>query len=521
MAGGSGETSATASSTDQIHAGDDRTTGPRPALGDEGTVSSHRGSAEGAGLGTRLAATYDRFRRLGSTRSVVYAAVVAIGVLAAGLVLTVALALVSWALDHAPGTTSADAARLGLQGWYLAHGAELDVAWGTLSVPPLVLSLLMLYLLYRAGRQLARRDGVPTLASAAEAVAALSVTYVVAAVFLSGLAQTASVRVDPVSLMLQTGAYAALAAGLGVLVESGLGHRLLNRLPGPAHAYARGGLAGVMVLVAGSALAVVASLVLHSGQVAALTRAVTTETAGGWVIAVLAALYLPNAVVSAVAFTTGAGFSLGTGTTVSLTTISVGPLPAFPLFAALPDGEGGSLTGWLSAVVPVLAAVAAAVVFVRSLDLDERRVPTALAGVVGIAGTTALLTAGLALLAAGSLGDGRLVHVGPVAWRTGLYAGAVLGLLSGLTIAVLLARGLVTGVARRGTRFDRAERQALAAIDEEEVVAAVIDDDADDVEAEDVEADGVEADAVAADEVEARHQRGGRSAKDTAYRRAG
>ena len=91
---------------------------------------------------------------------------------------------------------------------------------------------------------------------------------------------------------------------------------------------------------------------------------------------------------------------------VSPTAVVLGPLPMFPLLAALPDnGTPAAWTVWLMAVPPLLAALAAA--------RAQRRHPTirweegALRGCTG--GVLAGVVVGiLANLAGGAVGPGRM-----------------------------------------------------------------------------------------------------------------
>lgn len=411
------------------------------------------------------------FAALGNTRSVLWGAVAGVGAVVAGGLITVALAIIAWSLNHASGETATDAARLGVQGWFLSHGARIDVPWGVLSLAPLAITALVLYFLYRAGKQVARAGDVTTFVGAAEALVALVVGYVCAAVLLTSVATTVSAQVQPGSAALTTGITSAIGAGLGILVESGLGHRLINSLPGPGHAFVRAGIAAALTLIAASSLAVSISLVAHAGELSALTAAITPDTLGGWVILLLSVLYLPNAAVYGVAMTTGAGFSLGSSTSVSMTSVTHGELPAFPLLAALPDGAGGDLLTWLGALGPIAAGIAAAVVFVRCLDVDER---DALSLAVGIAGTSivaGLLAGGLTVLGTGAMGKGQLALVGAVGWQVGAATAACIAVIGGISITVVLAKGIVQSRPVRTPIASSVSSSTELVIDPEEEVA--------------------------------------------------
>jgi hypothetical protein len=125
----------------------------------------------------------------------------------------------------------------------------------------------------------------------------------------------------------------------------------------------------------------------------------------------LTATLLPNATIFSAAYLLGPGFAVGTGTVVSPALVSLGPVPMFPLLAALPDdGPTPIWTAYLVALPPLVAAVAAA--------RAQRRLPTLrwLEGAVrGCAGgvLAGVLLAVLAAVSGGAVGPGRMREVGP------------------------------------------------------------------------------------------------------------
>src|SRR3546814_11092751 len=91
------------------------------------------------------------------------------------------------------------------------------------------------------------------------------------------------------------------------------------------------------------------------------------DVGDGVIFCLVMLVLVPNAMVFSASFLLGPGFTVGTGTLVSPATVAIGPVPMFPMLAALP--ENGPTPGWMPAllVVPVLPAAVA----VRS---EERRV---------------------------------------------------------------------------------------------------------------------------------------------------
>jgi hypothetical protein len=149
----------------------------------------------------------------------------------------------------------------------------------------------------------------------------------------------------------------------------------------------------------------------------------------------LTATVAPNAVVFSASYLLGPGFTVGVNTLVSPAAVSLGPLPMFPLLAALPDN--GPTPAW-TAFLLVLAPLAAAAAVARS----QRRHPTlrwdlgALRGCVGgvLAG---VLLGVLAAVSGGSVGPGRMRDVGPFASDVMVHAITAFG-IGGLVGGVLM-----------------------------------------------------------------------------------
>src|SRR3546814_8682633 len=150
------------------------------------------------------------------------------------------------------------------------------------------------------------------------------------------------------------------------------------------------------------------------------------DVGDGFIVGLVMLVLVPNAMVFSASFLLGPGFTVGTGTLVSPATVAIGPVPMFPMLAALP--ENGPTPGWMPAllVVPVLTAAVAVFAFQRHdpvLGWDEG----ALRGVVG--GVLASLGLGiLAALAGGAVGPGRMAEVGPLAGEVVFHAMVSLGI---------------------------------------------------------------------------------------------
>jgi hypothetical protein len=149
----------------------------------------------------------------------------------------------------------------------------------------------------------------------------------------------------------------------------------------------------------------------------------------------LTATVIPNAVVFSGSYLLGPGFTVGLNTIVSPAAVTIGPLPMFPLLAALPDtGATPGWTAWLMGLPLLVAATAAA--------RAQRRMPTlrwdegAIRGCAG--GVAAGIVFGfLAGVAGGAVGPGRMRDVGPLAFDVlvhAITAFGIGGLIGGLAM---------------------------------------------------------------------------------------
>jgi hypothetical protein len=118
----------------------------------------------------------------------------------------------------------------------------------------------------------------------------------------------------------------------------------------------------------------------------------------------------PNAALLGAAYLLGPGFAVGTGTLVSPSIVVLGPVPAFPLLAALPAQGPGRVWATGLVGVPVLLAALAAVMVVRRHPAPGYETGALRGLASGVLG--GVLLTGLVRLAGGSVGPGRMSHVG-------------------------------------------------------------------------------------------------------------
>jgi hypothetical protein len=187
-------------------------------------------------------------------------------------------------------------------------------------------------------------------------------------------------------------------------------------------------------------------LAVHFSRVTSMLELLDAGVVGSVVLFAICLMLLPNVLLYVVSFLAGPGFTLGVGTSIAPTGVTVGNLPALPLLAAVPaDGATPSYLLVLTAVVPLVAgAVAGLIVARRGIAAEDSE---ALGwDAFALRGGMAALLAGVALLvlmvlAGGAAGPGRMAEVGvPGALPAAgvLVAGMAIG--AAITAAVVAAR---------------------------------------------------------------------------------
>ncbi|HEY2552864.1 MAG TPA: DUF6350 family protein [Streptosporangiaceae bacterium] len=393
-------------------------------------------------VGARRSAQPDGERPAGAGRPLVVTG--AIGAAAAagtGLAVLTMLVLVGWiAAPHAAvrltglGGVLRAAAAIWLVGHHVAvtlHGA------GHIGLLPLGLVLLPGALLWRAGRWVVRAGAVERLAHVGYAALALAAPYALVAGALAVASQSAPVAPSLPQAVLSAFLLALVAGGLGGARALAPWRELTALLPARLRSVIAATTGALAVLGAGGALLAAGSLAVHLGGFSDVNRMLQPGLIGAGLLLITQLGYLPNAVIWAVSFMLGPGFAFGSGTVVAPTGAAIGPLPALPLLAALPQGAHGSPPGWLSAAVLVIPYLAGAV---GGLLLTRAAPPSALevAPVWGFG--CGVLTGGilavLAAFAGGPLGDGRLTAIGPSPWQTGFAAVLEVGVAAAVVAGI-------------------------------------------------------------------------------------
>ncbi|HEX5595077.1 MAG TPA: DUF6350 family protein [Micromonosporaceae bacterium] len=363
------------------------------------------------------------------------AAAVAAGLAALVSYLPVAMALGLFQLAEQTATFGA-AARLGLAGWLLGHGVPLGTGAGQFGLPPLALGLLAAWRVIRAGVHTTRAIGARNRRSLRQALAAataVGVAYGLIGMLAAVITGTAGLEVSPLRAGVHLVVFGVLAALIGSLRTTGAVEVLAERVPPVLRDGLRTGAVAAALLLAAGAGAAGLAVAIAGGEASDMIGAYRTGVAGQAGITVVSAAYAPNAAIWAAAYLLGPGFTIGTGSVVRTTEVTLGALPAVPLLAGLPHGPVGGF-GAALLTVPVLAGAAAGWLLARRIrrTASPEQGRTGWAGLLAaaaVSGQIAGILLGLAaIVSGGPLGDGRLSEIGPVGWQVAAAASVLVTL---------------------------------------------------------------------------------------------
>jgi uncharacterized protein DUF6350 len=369
---------------------------------------------------------------------VVTGAIAAAAVTATGMLALTPLVLAGWIAAPHAGLGLPGVMRTATALWLVAHhvGFALHGA-GRIGMLPLGLVVVPGALLWRAGRWVVQAGQVSRLSDVGYAAMALAAPYAALCGALA-LASRSSLASPSLSQAVIAGFLLALCAGgLGGARALAPWGRLARLLAPRTRSVVLGTCGALAVLITGGAALAGGSLAAHLPQFHALDTALAPGLVGAVLLLLAQLAYVPNAVGWAVCYTLGPGFAFGSGTVIAPTGSALGPLPSFPLLAAMPSGPG-AVPGWVSVAVlllPYLAGVFGGVLLVRAAPVPTVEIAPLWGFACGVA--TGTVTAVLAAFSGGPLGSGRLAEVGPSAWQSGLVATLEVG------VASAVAAGLV------------------------------------------------------------------------------
>jgi len=380
-------------------------------------------------------------------------AIAAAAVTITGLLVLTPLVVAGWIAAPHSGLGLPGVVRTATGLWLAAHHVEFTLSGaGRIGMLPLGLVLLPGALLWRAGRWVVRIGELTKLSDLGYAALALAVPY---AALCGALALASRSRLASPSLP-----EAALAGFLLALCAGGLGGaralapwpRLFGLMPPRARAVVLGTAGALAVLCAGGALLAGGSLAAHLGEYRAMDATLTPGLVGGALLALAQLGYVPNAVGWAICYSLGPGFAFGASTVVAPTGAALGPLPLFPMLAALPASSTG-IPAWVSAGVlalPYTAGIVAGILVARAAPAPAVEAVPLWGFACGVA--TGCVIGVFAAFSGGPLGSGRLATVGPSGWQAALVAALEVG------VSAAVAAGLANWLRVRRDPALAAER---------------------------------------------------------------
>lgn len=398
------------------------------------TASAVRARGQGKPEGSPAPSAGDPVRPL-----MVTGAIAAAAATACGLAVLIVLALAGWIAAPHAGVGLPSVLRTGTLLWLVGQHVGFNLrGTGPIGMLPLGLVLLPGALLWRAGRWVVRAGSVGRLRHVGTASLALAVPYSLITAVLALASRSAHISASVPEAAVCGLLMGLVAGGLGAARALAPWSRLIELVPDRPRSVVTAVTAMVGVLAAAGALLAGTALALHLHEAASLQGSLGAGWVGTLLLVLLQIGYVPNAVIWAVSFTLGPGFAVGVGTIVAPTGASLGPLPAFPLLAALPPGVHPTIPAWLGPAVLALPYVAGGVggwLLIRTAPtLSIEAAP--LWGMASGALAGALLGL-VAVFSGGPLGSGRLSAVGPSGWQVAAVGGLELGIGAAVTAGVV------------------------------------------------------------------------------------
>jgi hypothetical protein len=350
-----------------------------------------------------------------------------------GVAALIVLALVVWAADSASTANAGGAMQFAVQLWLLAHRVALRIpTGGALTIPPMLLTLSIGALIARGAAIIARSAECREIRDIGAIAGAVTAPYAVMATLLAVLAPSASLRPSIAAAFINSLVIAFIAAAIGATRGSGLAGSTWRAMPAETRSVLAGGVRASAVLFGAATVLAVGTLLAHLHEFGSIAGDYNGG-AGAFAMAALSVLMVPNAVCFAVGYISGPGFAIGSGTSVTYTSVHLGAVPAFPLLAAVPNGAAPRqiMALFLAAVVGAGVVAGLRVARVTEAALRTRLQLAALVGVVVGVVVTAIVG-----FAGGPGGPGRLSSVGPSPWQVGFATAAEVAVTAAITVGI-------------------------------------------------------------------------------------
>jgi hypothetical protein len=331
-------------------------------------------------------------------------------------------ALVGWLAAPEGSLGWFSAVQVGTAIWFVGHGQSIGGGGVTISLTPVALFLLFVYVTTRWGRRLigTERALVSRLEWARVAkfgvVPGFVIGYVGAAAVFSlltlGGAVTPGVAAVPGTALVPVAALGYLLLRPGEPDAPGVVRGWFRRGPAWLASAWRIGWRGAGLLFGVGLVVVVLRILVSLDEVLRIHREYGLNLAAGAIVVLAQVLLLGNAATWALAFLAGPGFSIATGSVISPAAAHPGLMPLVPILGALPSEANYPSAMYAVVVIPFLCGVVIGRWVDREIEFfgntRDRLLATSMAGAIAV-GAIGLLTA----LGNGSIGVERLVAVGP------------------------------------------------------------------------------------------------------------
>ena len=353
-----------------------------------------------------------------------------------GLVVTAVPVLIMWISTVDSSGSWLDPLRTAGDLWLAGHGVALAIGSAAYSLLPWGLCAIWLALLVHAGKWAARAARVETLRDGGTLIGSAAFFYAVIAMVVSVLSATDEIRTVPVRAFGFTLVIALIGLTWGVVRGAGLLPAIWALVPKLVLTALLGATTAVAALIGFGALVAAVALVIGFSSALDIAKFLDAGVLGGFALLLLGIGYLPVAIMWSISYLVGAGITIGPGVLLSpfIAVSSPTQLPPFPLLAALPQHAGP-----ISWALPLLAVGAGALAGLVIARRGEPSMLNRLAISVGAVAIAAIVIAVFSRLSHGSLGDVRLVGLGPSSQVVALLSGGLL-LIGAVPCALIFGR---------------------------------------------------------------------------------
>ena len=343
----------------------------------------------------------------------------------------------------------------------LSHSIPVTAGGLTFSIPPLVITFFVIWLIKKATQWAVRSTLVTNLAGALLLIVTMMISYSLLALVMSAFASdVANFNASKVLMHSSLWSLAGILWGIlrspgevgptekrtytnsGERTEASIKpqspHTLLVNLWQSTPSTLQIGFAiairSFLIIFGVAFLFTAVVFAISIPEMLNVVSLIATDTNSTVVMILSFVIFIPNIIVWYMALLIGPGIVVGGGSAITLITQVVGALPALPIFSVIPHN-----LPWIARIlilVPVTSTYLVAATFGRR-QFQNRQVPISIA--ISVAIYSGLASSFIAFIfsaqASGAFGAGRFLDVGINLWQISLWAfawgaiGASLGLI--------------------------------------------------------------------------------------------